>query len=542
MTISRRGFIASVALAGVAVPGAWYAQRQLTADDEFPETAGEAVVELADTPGQQLGDTLRGIWRWTLKGDDAGLEGLEHQPLELFLDVAQRGRAIRGFLDTPERLRSDQQPRYRVVGDLPADQPGTLRWRLFALDDGGQMPRYECQVVLDEVWGEFGNAGPATLNGRILRLDRPLALPEQDNRFLASKQVFPEARERTALSASLVEWLITPEHRLFHQLWHAARDKWHKLAKDKHQALRGLGWQPGPRERERDARGRHKDRNGSGEDFLFMHRHMLGAARAIQDLPSWTRFPLPQPELERDRQGFARYFDNQDGNALPPTWLASDDDEYTQWVRDIKSAETFHGNFEVWESRYSDPQYLSKLTLGQFGSELELGLHDWLHMRWASVPRDPVNGMPVPMARTPDDFAGRWYGAENDFLGDPFSSHVNPVFWRFHGWIDDRIEDWFRAHERFHPGEVVRVQVNGVPWFAAGRWVQVADPWLGPDTHGCSSVPGLRPGRSVEMDPETMKLALRIIYADEERFDGLLRKVPRRPWYARHLKVRQRSL
>jgi hypothetical protein len=542
MTISRRGFIASVALAGVAVPGAWYAQRQLTADDEFPETAGEAVVELADTPGQQLGDTLRGIWRWTLKGSDAGLEGLEHQPLELFLDVAQRGRAIRGFLDTPERLRSDQQPRYRVVGDLPADKPGTLRWRLFALDDGGQLPRYECQVVLDEVWGEFGNAGPATLNGRILRLDRPLALPEQDNRFLASKQVFPEARVRTALSASLVEWLITPEHRLFHQLWHAARDKWHKLAKDKHQALRGLGWQPGPRERERDARGRHKDRNGSGEDFLFMHRHMLGAARAIQDLPSWTRFPLPQPELERDRQGFARYFDNQDGNALPPTWLASDDDEYTQWVRDIKSAETFHGNFEVWESRYSDPQYLSKLTLGQFGSELELGLHDWLHMRWASVPRDPVNGMPVPMARTPDDFAGRWYGAENDFLGDPFSSHVNPVFWRFHGWIDDRIEDWFRAHERFHPGEVVRVQVNGVPWFAAGRWVQVADPWLGPDTHGCSSVPGLRPGRSVEMDPETMKLALRIIYADEERFDGLLRKVPRRPWYARHLKVRQRSL
>jgi len=499
-------------------------------------------VELADTPGQQLGDTLRGIWRWTLKGSDAGLEGLEHQPLELFLDVAQRGRAIRGFLDTPERLRSDQQPRYRVVGDLPADKPGTLRWRLFALDDGGQLPRYECQVVLDEVWGEFGNAGPATLNGRILRLDRPLALPEQDNRFLASKQVFPEARERTALSASLVEWLITPEHRLFHQLWHASRDKWHKLAKDKHQALRGLGWQPGPRERERDARGRHKDRNGSGEDFLFMHRHMLGAARAIQDLPSWTRFPLPQPELERDRQGFARYFDNQDGNALPPTWLASDDDEYTQWVRDIKSAETFHGNFEVWESRYSDPQYLSKLTLGQFGSELELGLHDWLHMRWASVPRDPVNGMPVPMARTPDDFAGRWYGAENDFLGDPFSSHVNPVFWRFHGWIDDRIEDWFRAHERFHPGEVVRVQVNGVPWFAAGRWVQVADPWLGPDTHGCSSVPGLRPGRSVEMDPETMKLALRIIYADEERFDGLLRKVPRRPWYARHLKVRQRSL
>ncbi len=34
-------------------------------------------------------------------------------------------------------------------------------------------------------------------------------------------------------------------------------------------------------------------------------------------------------------------------------------------------------------------RYLAKLTLGQFGSELELGMHDWLHMRWASVTRTP---------------------------------------------------------------------------------------------------------------------------------------------------------
>ena len=59
--------------------------------------------------------------------------------------------------------------------------------------------------------------------------------------------------------------------------------------------------------------GRSKDRNGSGIDFFFMHRHMLGKARSMQDLPSWQAFPMPQPELERDRQGFARYFDNHDG-------------------------------------------------------------------------------------------------------------------------------------------------------------------------------------------------------------------------------------
>jgi hypothetical protein len=158
-------------------------------------------------------------------------------------------------------------------------------------------------------------------------------------------------------------------------------------------------------------------------------------------------------------------------------------------------------------------------------------------MRWATVPRDPSNGGPVPMGRNQADFASRWFEPENDFLGDPFSSHVNPVFWRFHGWIDDRIEDWFRAHERFHPGVVQRIQVKGVHWFAPGRYVEVADPWLGPSTHGCSTTPGLMPGKTVEMDPEVMKLALRITFGEDKSIGDLLRRVPQRPWYARHLKL-----
>ncbi|MGY1448910.1 pyoverdine maturation tyrosinase PvdP [Pseudomonas chlororaphis] len=541
MTISRRGFIAGLALTGAAVPAAIYAHRELTREEE-PETPGEATVDLADTAGQQLADKLRGVWTLRFEGADGGLAGLPREGLELFLDIAQRGRGLRGYLDRAEALRGEAEPRYRVVGDLLAPDPKQLYWRLVSADAGDGAPCYEFSVVLDEVWADFGNAGSGTLSGRILRLDRPLALPEQDNRFVATKQLFPEARQRIDLNPTLLAWLVSPEHRLFHQLWHASRDKWHTLSEEKRDALRGIGWQPGPRGQERDARGKRKDRNGSGIDFFFMHRHMLGTARSMQDLPSWLNFPTPQPELERDRQGFARYFDNHDGFALPPTWLASDDADYTQWVSDIKTAETYHSNFQVWESRYRDPRYLSTLTLGQFGSEVELGLHDWLHMRWASVPRDPSNGAPVPFARDPADFSARWYAAENDFLGDPFSSHVSPVFWHFHGWIDDRVEDWFRAHERFHPGEVSRLEVNGVPWFAPGRWVEVDDPWLGPDTHGCSTTPGLQVGRSVEMDPETMKLALRITFAEEDKLAELFRKVPKRPWYARHLKVRERLL
>ena len=536
MTISRRGFIAGLAVAGAAGTAAYYAHKELTHDPQDDVvTPGEASVELADAAGQVLADLLRGVWDIRFAGADGGLDGLPKEGVEMFLDVATKGRGLRGFVDTGERLRGDGEAAYRVLGDLVGASSGQVRWRLIGQHGG---PGYECVASLDEVWGTFANAGPGTLRGRIQRLDRPLTLPLQDSRFVAVKRPFPEARERLPYTAQMQDWVIGAEHRLFHQLWHATRDQWHKLPVEKHNALRGLGWQPGPRDRERDARGPRKHRNGSGIDFLFMHRHMLMHARTLQDLPSWQRFPLPQPSVEFDRAGFARYHDNHDGHRVPPSWQAPEDEAYGQWVAAIKAGETFCSNFQVWESQYQDPQYLSKLSLGAFGSELEMNLHDWLHMCWASVPRDPINSAPVPFARDPADFAARWFERENDFLGDPFSSHVNPVFWAFHGWIDDRIDDWFRAHERYHPGQVRRQQVNGVAWFAPGRWVEVDDPWLGPDTHGCSTEPGTRPGKSVEMDVEVMKLALRITFGEDDKIDGLLRKVPQRPWYARHLSMK----
>ena len=536
MTISRRGFIAGLALTGAAVPTAWYAHRKLTHDPQDDiVTPGEASVELADTAGQRLANQLRGVWDIRFTGVDGGLPGQPREGLQLYLDIAAKGRGLRGVLGTTDNLQQAGPAAYRVLGDLVGASTAQVRWRLLS-NDGG--PGFECAASLDEVWGNFGNAGSGTLSGTLQRLDRSMALPVQDSHFVAVKRMFPEARERIHYTPELSAWLIGAEHRLFHQLWHSTRDKWHNLSEDKHAALRGLGWQPGPRDHERDARGPRKHRNGSGVDFLFMHRHMLNTARSYQDLRSWSHFPLPQPNVEFDRHGFARYFDNHDGYSIPPTWLAPGDNDYSQWVAAIKAQETFCSNFQVWESQYQDPLYLSRLTLGELGSELEMNLHDWLHMCWASVPRDPSNGAPVPFARNSSDFAARWYRAENDFLGDPFSSHVNPVFWGFHGWIDDRIDDWYRAHERHNPGQLRRLQVNGVEWFAPGRWNEVEDPWLGPTTHGCSTTPGMFPGKSVEMDIETMKLALRIIFAGESILEPLFKRVPQRPWYARHLSMK----
>jgi len=49
-------------------------------------------------------------------------------------------------------------------------------------------------------------------------------------------------------------------------------------------------------------------------------------------------------------------------------------------------------------------------------------------------------------------------------------------------------------------------------------------------------------GKTVEMDPETMKLALRITFTPEKDLASLLRRVPRRPWYALHLSIKDRLL
>src|SRR5450830_11464 len=209
MTISRHGFIAGLALTGAAAPAAFYAHREWTRE-AFPITPGEATVDLADTAGQHLANTLRGVWNLRLEGRDAGLKGLPTQGLALLLDVAPRGRGLRGYLDTAEHLRADGEPRYRVLGDLLTGEGTELYWRLIDRDAADGAPAYEFNMTVDEVWGVFGNAGSGTLSGQILDLARPLALTEPDNRFVAHKQLFPEARQRIGLNPSLLAWLISP--------------------------------------------------------------------------------------------------------------------------------------------------------------------------------------------------------------------------------------------------------------------------------------------------------------------------------------------
>jgi hypothetical protein len=195
-------------------------------------------------------------------------------------------------------------------------------------------------------------------------------------------------------------------------------------------------------------------------------------------IESWSLIPAPGPLI--DNEPPKGPVGNPHGFTVPPTWIISDDQATTRRLAALKSDEFYWTRMMWWDRQFKNTQYLRTLTLGELGALLEFSVHNDMHMRWSSVPRDPTDGTPLPDGRIDPDISTRWDVPINDHLGDFYSSHINPIFWRLHGWVDDRINDWFAAHEQAHPGQVVRQDIGGVHWFKVGKWVSAAHPWTGP--------------------------------------------------------------
>lgn len=237
--------------------------------------------------------------------------------------------------------------------------------------------------------------------------------------------------------------------RMHHYLWHQVRNMWLFYDDDTRAQLQALGWGP-PRPARRpgpDGRPRILFDNASGEDFLFMHRQMIADVNQVLARvgdPSYPKVtgwdPIPRP-------GDPEY-------PVPPAW-ESGDAELDAYLRDVKSPEFFETSFLGWEQQYTDPDRLRQLSLGAFGALLEYTIHNQMHMRWAE---EPEAIRPEVDDTTPEDIDPRWDDPAYDWLGDTYSSHVNPIFWKLHGWVDDRIEDW-----RVAKG------LDEVPW--TGTWV-----------------------------------------------------------------------
>ncbi|MER8006674.1 hypothetical protein [Streptomyces sp. NPDC094149] len=236
--------------------------------------------------------------------------------------------------------------------------------------------------------------------------------------------------------------------RLHHMLWHSTRDSWADLTTAQKKVFSDHGWVPprpsrGPTDPATGDRPVQLD-NKSGEDFLYMHRQMIAEVNGIlaevgdpqhPHVQGWVTIPTP------DDPDFP----------VPPAYELPGDPGGTQFLLDVKS-QAEYDRIHALEAQVTDPAVLRQVTLGRLGAFVEFFIHNALHMRWsAQMPEYRPGGDEFNVDPKWDDSAYNW-------LGDTYSSHVNPLFWKIHGWVDARIDDWMAANNlqgqvpwSFHP-------------------------------------------------------------------------------------------
>jgi hypothetical protein len=329
--------------------------------------------------------------------------------------------------------------------------------------------------------------------------------------FVAVQREFIEPRDilSIAIIPSALEMIASKSHRLIHAVWHTLRGRirvpdnsgrivttWYILDDSSKNKIRELGWfldRPPFTET-----GSLILDNGAGEDFLFMHRKMITMIRdeyqskGVPYIQSWRATSLPSPTIpqfvytekddpENPGRKIFQLNPLETGNMipLPPFDPANEENNVVDFM---KSSEFFSNVMRHTANIFSNPRYLATLSLGALGNLIEFTIHGWMHNRWAhdkgAFLSDPKTGDPI--FRNTFDFDPMWDDPKYDYLGEFYSSHVHPLFWRLHGWVDDRIENWFNAHESIHKGEIERHDYDGVSWFKPGKWVQVNKPFYWP--------------------------------------------------------------
>lgn len=474
---------------------------------------------------------LRGVWvyRSMLNAPEmaADFNKLAVWEAELSLDVTDDGR-IHGFLGERPAQAQGNEPYLTVEGRLESGNPLRVAWRAKGRP-GSEFEGwiYDYVGYLMPGWTDASRPR-AVVTGTVIRtVPHGKAPAGSVFSFYAVKKDFVEPRVAIPLAKPVIDLMASAEHRFHHALWHASRDEWAGLSAVKRASLQKLGWQPGPIGSERASLGPDRLTNGSGEDFLFMHRRMVRDVRALDpSARSWTRVPQPVFPASFDSGVTAISTGNPDGNALADAWIVPGDPNTTAWLVELRKTSTLYSRFSAWEALYTDSRYLATVSLAELGSRIEFTIHNWMHMRWASIPRDPSSdatkqGLPMPLGRLPLDFDEKWLSPSYDYLGETFSSHVNPIFWRLHGWVDDRIEDWFKAQESVRPGAVKRRAMDGIDWFEADKtWVLVDEPWEGlKDPHAGHGGHGHGHG-GLLLDVPTMQQALTVIYGPETALEG----------------------
>jgi hypothetical protein len=260
-----------------------------------------------------------------------------------------------------------------------------------------------------------------------------------------------------SLPTQLVDRMASRPYRMHNYLWHEVRTNWPTYPKTVQRKLRQAGWEP-PRPAV-DERGLPNATNDSGEDYLYMHRELILYANGIlaevgdPDYPrieGWVELPPPgDPDFP-----------------VPPPWF--DPQEFpviTEFIARSKSDVAFQKNLKSWEGTFTDPGFLSAVSLGTLGALIEHSLYPGVKRRWSAV---PGGRRPDPGPTEAEAIPIEWDDPRYDYLADPYSMQVNPAYWKFYGWVDDRIEDWKLVNGVFGNGFWKASWVGKMPEAAEG--------------------------------------------------------------------------
>ncbi|MCU1350119.1 MAG: hypothetical protein JWO56_3149 [Acidobacteria bacterium] len=277
--------------------------------------------------------------------------------------------------------------------------------------------------------------------------------------------------------------LASRYHRLNHVFFHYLRNNWDTLTPAQRQGITALGYgvpRPSMSRAKWDQRPGRKtvfwdSNNGSGIDFLFFHRWMITMvdqmlhAAGKPTIEPWSdtdSIPAPRGGCPDEMvPAFIPRFEE------PATGKPIDVPSLQLRVEELKKPAFFWSKMQWWGAEYRDYASLKTMSLGALGSRLEGGVHNQMHIRWSAY---PTNGW--TLIRDEGDFRTKWDDPGYDTLFDEYSSHITPIFFRLHKWIDNRIEDWAEAHG----GNVERYRTKwGFDWFRSPEWVEVDQPWAG---------------------------------------------------------------
>ncbi|MBC7659916.1 MAG: hypothetical protein H7249_09430 [Chitinophagaceae bacterium] len=352
--------------------------------------------------------------------------------------------------------------------------------------------------------------------------------------------------DNPARDKAIKEYGSAYEHRLHHYLWHTTRGLWNGLvteiatikaanatakpddpsietSKERLATLeqsvkefQDAGWAP-PRYFHKDEK--ETTLSGAGEDFLFMHNRMLQElgnhlkSKGLPMVPAWDTLPTPDDNTfplapagfpKADLSEFktdAYFYEKQTIWESAYKTAVVDQDALAANLFATKSAHTVkepavaaytmedaHKEIALLMEPRPGIKYtgVKGITLSEYGHLIEMTIHNNLHTRYAVEGSSrPANTDPLDRGSWMADWAPVYDTPSYDWLGDTYSSHVNPWFYRIHGWIDARIRTWLEINDYKSIGTREECKSAAQPcyvWLSDKRYQNTGtvEPWEGP--------------------------------------------------------------